>query len=267
MTTVEIPEGSGNRYRYEYEEGSTVYKGPVGDSPQLTEGEFMAAMVGEITPRPEHSKNYDAIEKLDTREIKKSIDQSIKEKEEGILLLKEADTHLPKYQGKAPSRRMETSFQKHLDEKYPGKYKVQKERIAGMTYLNVYGQRPKGHGYASDWDWDDRAARFFIAYDSQEVMTPEGLTRGAYDHHRAFAKERRDPGSYHDENSYNYGLWLDARDIEELKRLKPIVGKAVKKYNAGAKSINAAQDILYSSHGRGVPWPLSKYFTDYKQKR
>jgi len=44
MTTVEIPEGSGNKYRYEYEGGSTVYKGPVGDSPQLTEEEFMAAM-------------------------------------------------------------------------------------------------------------------------------------------------------------------------------------------------------------------------------
>jgi len=44
MTTVEIPEGSGNRYRYEYEEGATVYKGPVGDSPQLTEEEFLERM-------------------------------------------------------------------------------------------------------------------------------------------------------------------------------------------------------------------------------
>jgi len=44
MTTVEIPPGSGNRYRYEYEEGSTVYKGPVGDSPQLTEEEFLERM-------------------------------------------------------------------------------------------------------------------------------------------------------------------------------------------------------------------------------
>jgi len=44
MTTVEIPPGSGNRYRYEYEEGATVYKGPVGDSPEMSEGEFIYAM-------------------------------------------------------------------------------------------------------------------------------------------------------------------------------------------------------------------------------
>jgi len=41
MTIVEIPPGSGNRYRYEYEEGATVYKGPVGDSPEMSEGEFL----------------------------------------------------------------------------------------------------------------------------------------------------------------------------------------------------------------------------------
>jgi len=41
MTTVEIPEGSGNRYRYEYEEGATVYKGPVGTAPELSEEEFL----------------------------------------------------------------------------------------------------------------------------------------------------------------------------------------------------------------------------------
>jgi len=49
MTVVEIPPGSGNRYKYVYEEGATVYKGPVGDSPQLTEGEFLERMVGGIT--------------------------------------------------------------------------------------------------------------------------------------------------------------------------------------------------------------------------
>jgi len=43
QSIVEIPPGSGNRYRYEYEGGSTVYKGPVGDVPVLTEPEFMAA--------------------------------------------------------------------------------------------------------------------------------------------------------------------------------------------------------------------------------
>jgi len=44
MTVVEIPPGSGNRYKYVYEDGKTVYKGPVGDSPQLTEEEFLEMM-------------------------------------------------------------------------------------------------------------------------------------------------------------------------------------------------------------------------------
>jgi len=49
MTVVEIPPGSGNRYRYEYEEGATVYKGPVGTAPELSEGEFleMSQVVGQ----------------------------------------------------------------------------------------------------------------------------------------------------------------------------------------------------------------------------
>jgi len=46
MTTVEIPPGSGNRYRYEYENGKTVYKGPVGNAPELGEVEFLEMMAG-----------------------------------------------------------------------------------------------------------------------------------------------------------------------------------------------------------------------------
>ena len=42
---VEIPEGSGNYYRYEYEAGATVYKGPVGSAPELSEQEFLAMSV------------------------------------------------------------------------------------------------------------------------------------------------------------------------------------------------------------------------------
>jgi hypothetical protein len=43
---VEIPEGSGNLYRYEYEEssGKTVYLGPVGKAPTLDEEHFMLAL-------------------------------------------------------------------------------------------------------------------------------------------------------------------------------------------------------------------------------
>ena len=46
-SVVEIPPGSGNHYRYEYVDGATVYKGPVGDGPALSEEEFLAAMVGD----------------------------------------------------------------------------------------------------------------------------------------------------------------------------------------------------------------------------
>ena len=38
---VEIPSGSGNRYRYVYDQGSTNYLGPVGSAPDLGEEEFM----------------------------------------------------------------------------------------------------------------------------------------------------------------------------------------------------------------------------------
>ena len=41
---VEIPEGSGNFYLYEYVGGQTIYKGPVGDAPPLKEQEFLTAM-------------------------------------------------------------------------------------------------------------------------------------------------------------------------------------------------------------------------------
>ena len=43
-SVVEIPAGSGNRYRYNYEDGSTRYLGPVGDGPQISEAEFNMAM-------------------------------------------------------------------------------------------------------------------------------------------------------------------------------------------------------------------------------
>jgi len=44
MTVVEIPPGSGNRYKYVYEGGKTVYKGPVGTAPEISEGEFLEMM-------------------------------------------------------------------------------------------------------------------------------------------------------------------------------------------------------------------------------
>lgn len=41
---VEIPEGSGNLYRYEYVDGQTLYRGPVGDAPALSEEFFLLAL-------------------------------------------------------------------------------------------------------------------------------------------------------------------------------------------------------------------------------
>ncbi len=43
---VEIPDGSGNQYRYEYVDGATVYKGPVGNAPALAEAEFNDLIIG-----------------------------------------------------------------------------------------------------------------------------------------------------------------------------------------------------------------------------
>ena len=41
---VEIPSGSGNKYRYVYEDGATLYRGPVGSAPTMAEPEFHAFM-------------------------------------------------------------------------------------------------------------------------------------------------------------------------------------------------------------------------------
>jgi len=43
-SVVEIPVGSGNKYRYAYHDGKTLYMGPVGDAPGLSEAEFMRLM-------------------------------------------------------------------------------------------------------------------------------------------------------------------------------------------------------------------------------
>jgi len=50
MTVVEIPPGSGNRYKYVYdaETKATIYKGPVGEAPELGEEEFLEMMVGGV---------------------------------------------------------------------------------------------------------------------------------------------------------------------------------------------------------------------------
>lgn len=44
VSKVEIPGGSGNFYRYTYEDGQTRYLGPVGDAPEMSEESFLTAM-------------------------------------------------------------------------------------------------------------------------------------------------------------------------------------------------------------------------------
>jgi hypothetical protein len=41
VSTVEIPQGSGNLYRYEYTDGQTRYLGPVGNAPAISEIELL----------------------------------------------------------------------------------------------------------------------------------------------------------------------------------------------------------------------------------
>jgi hypothetical protein len=41
---VEIPTGSGNRYRYAYEDGKTTYLGPIGEAPPMVEAEFLLTL-------------------------------------------------------------------------------------------------------------------------------------------------------------------------------------------------------------------------------
>jgi len=43
---VEIPRGSGNYYRYAYQDGATVYRGPVGQAPAIDEERFLEIVNG-----------------------------------------------------------------------------------------------------------------------------------------------------------------------------------------------------------------------------
>lgn len=54
-SVVEIPDGSGNFYRYEYVDGETKYRGPVGDAPPLNEEEFLRLTTGH---KPGGKPNY-----------------------------------------------------------------------------------------------------------------------------------------------------------------------------------------------------------------
>jgi hypothetical protein len=68
MAKVEIPPGSGNFYRYEYDEpsGKTVYKGPIGSAPAIEEEHFakrVKTMFGEA-----RWKKYKDIISLETEE-------------------------------------------------------------------------------------------------------------------------------------------------------------------------------------------------------
>jgi len=74
-TTVEIPPGSGNKYRYVYDTrtGETVYLGPVGDVPELSEIDFMRYLLDEI----EHARRTGEGDMFDIGEAKGLYDQKL----------------------------------------------------------------------------------------------------------------------------------------------------------------------------------------------
>ena len=59
-SVVEIPRGSGNRYRYAYHDGATRYLGPVGSAPDLGEEEFMMLVAQAL---PQHVELANSLEK------------------------------------------------------------------------------------------------------------------------------------------------------------------------------------------------------------
>jgi len=85
MTTVEIPEGSGNKYRYEYEGGSTVYKGPVGEAPELSEEEFLKGMIGD---------DIKGIDVLDVQ-LRQTYRKLSNAQKEGVLMLSTLHPNAP----------------------------------------------------------------------------------------------------------------------------------------------------------------------------
>jgi hypothetical protein len=64
MTDVEIPKGSGHKYRYDYDDGKMVYRGPVGEAPQISEAEFLAmvTMFPDKEPANQHLAEIISIE-------------------------------------------------------------------------------------------------------------------------------------------------------------------------------------------------------------
>lgn len=64
---AEIPKGSGNCYRYAYEGGRTVYKGPVGEAPEINEEEFnkMVSTQTKVIERWDTETYSDKVKKWD----------------------------------------------------------------------------------------------------------------------------------------------------------------------------------------------------------
>jgi hypothetical protein len=86
---VEIPEGSGNNYRYRYnpESGKSEYLGPVGDSPEIAETEFLAMMT-EARPALTDTEWDDLIRKIeDYRDRVRDYDRKITRKERDKMVI------------------------------------------------------------------------------------------------------------------------------------------------------------------------------------
>lgn len=77
---VEIPEGSGNKYRYEYVDGDTVYKGPVGSAPEIGETEFLDIIIGREHKKEKFNKYFFKSDILINAEQMKGITDYLDEK-------------------------------------------------------------------------------------------------------------------------------------------------------------------------------------------
>jgi len=84
-SVVEIPEGSGNWYRYEYKDGKTIYRGPVGSAPSIDESEF-TEMFLKAKKRPRKPKQMKVIIlERGKKSFLGSVDQTKKEKRHEII--------------------------------------------------------------------------------------------------------------------------------------------------------------------------------------
>lgn len=151
---VEIPKGSDNRYKYEYKDGATVYRGPVGSAPTLSEEEFLTATHANKPMRIDKAWNL-----LSEEERKRMWYVSGKERVRPGLLA--PWKHINKWDKKEMRGKMDLMEIKLTSEGF--KYNLERiERFHGKEFVEKHWgkQGPKitryrqSYGYMDPEDWD-----------------------------------------------------------------------------------------------------------------